>query len=43
MLFICKTMAKVIMAVLKFSDEEKRKIIDNEKLKNAPYLFSLGK
>jgi hypothetical protein len=38
-----KTMAKVIVAVLKFPDDEKRKIIENEKQKNSSYLFSIGK
>jgi hypothetical protein len=35
-------MAKVIVAVLKFSDEEKRKIIENEKVKHSSWLPSLG-
>jgi len=35
-------MAKVIVAILKFSDEEKRKLIENEKIKQASWLPSLG-
>ena len=33
-------MAKVIIAVLRFSDEEKRKIIEHEKVKQS--WFSMG-
>lgn len=32
------TMAKVIVAVLKFTDEESHKLIENEKTKNSSWL-----
>jgi hypothetical protein len=32
-MLIFQTMAKVIVAILKFSDDEKQKLIDNEKSK----------
>lgn len=32
------TMAKVIVAVLKFPEDEKRRLIENEKLKNTTWL-----
>jgi hypothetical protein len=34
-------MAKVIVAVLKFPDEERRKLIENEKLKHSNWLPNL--
>ena len=33
------TMAKVIMAILKFDEEEKTQLIENEKSKNASWKF----
>jgi hypothetical protein len=35
-------MAKEIVALLKFSDEEKRKLIKNEKVKHSSWLSSLA-
>lgn len=32
------TMAKVIVAVLKFPEDERQKLIENEKLKNSTWL-----
>jgi hypothetical protein len=35
-------MAKVIVAVLKFPEDEKRKLIENEKAKSSNWLPSLN-
>jgi hypothetical protein len=36
-------MAKVIIAILKFPDDEKRKLLENEKHKNSTWLSMINK
>jgi hypothetical protein len=36
-------MAKVIIAILRFPEDEKRKLIDNEKAKNSTWLSMIKK